>query len=62
MKKQICSLTSQYAVRQENFWKWIDQEVRSLVTSLAEKVLQLQMQTHLRAGSPPVVADLSGHL
>jgi transposase-like protein len=50
MKKQICSLTSQYAIRQENFWKWIDQEVRSLVAGLAEKVLQLQMQTHLRAG------------
>ena len=50
MKDLLCSLTSKSTKRQEIFWKWIDQEVRRLVSSLAEKVLQLQMKAHIRAG------------
>ena len=38
MKNLLCSLTSEYAVRQEKFWKWIDQKVSSLVASLPELV------------------------
>ena len=49
MKKIVCSLTSQDRNRQETFWKWIDQQVRQLVISLAEQVLQLQLQAHVQA-------------
>lgn len=49
MKKIVCSLTSEDRSRQEDFWKWIDQQVRQIVISLAEQVLQLQLQAHVQA-------------
>lgn len=49
MKKQICSLTSKDGNRQAFFWKWIDQQVRTMVSGLAEKLLELKMQAHLQA-------------
>ena len=38
MNKVLCSLSSESGQRQENFWQWIEQEVRSWVAGLAEKV------------------------
>lgn len=61
MKKQICSLTSQEGNRQAFFLKWIDQEVRRLVVGLAEKLLELQMQTYLQAGWNQRTATRLGH-
>jgi putative transposase len=61
MKKQICSLPRKQTDRQETFWKWVDQKVRQLVVSLAEKVLELQMQYHLQAGWNQRTAARCGH-
>jgi putative transposase len=56
-----CSLTSEDSNRQETFWKWIDQRVRRLVVRLAEEVLQLQLQAHIKAGWNQRTADRSGY-
>ena len=36
--------------RQETFWSWTDGMVKRLVTSLAEQVLQLELEAYLGAG------------
>jgi len=61
MKKQICSLTSKDSNRQAFFWKWIDQQVRTMVSGLAEKLLELKMQAHLQADWNQRTAARCGH-
>ncbi len=61
MKKQICSSTSQDGNRQEFFWKWIDKQVRTMVASLAEKMLELKMKAHLQADWNQRTATRCGH-
>jgi len=61
MKTITCSLTSEDSNRQETFWKWIDQQVGKLVVSLAEKVLQLQLQAHIQAGWNERTTDRCGY-
>ncbi|NIQ90275.1 MAG: IS256 family transposase [Deltaproteobacteria bacterium] len=61
MKKQICSLTSKDDNKQEYFWKWIDKQVRKMVSSLAEKMLELKMQDHLQADWNQRTAARCGH-
>ena len=43
-------VTSTPQQRQETFWMWTDTMVKRLVTDLAEKVLQLELEGHLGAG------------
>lgn len=50
MKELLRSLTSEQDNRQETFWKIVDQRVRQLAAGLAEKILELQLQTQLQAG------------
>lgn len=50
MKELLRSLTSEQDNRQENFWKFVDQNVRQLAADLAEKILELQLQAQLQAG------------
>ncbi len=50
MNKLVCSLIYQESNRQELFWAWIDQQVQRLVVGLAEKLLELRIQTPLQAG------------
>jgi len=49
MKELLRSLTSEQDNRQENFWKFVDQNVRQLAADLAEKILELQLQAQLQA-------------
>lgn len=44
------SVTSTKHERQELFWTWTEQQVRRQVTDLAEKVLELELESHLQAG------------
>jgi putative transposase len=50
MKELLRSLTSEQDNRQETFWKFVEQHVRQLAAGLAEKILELQLQTQLQAG------------
>ena len=50
MKELLCSLTSEQDNRQETFWKIVDQRVRQLAIGLAERILELQLQSQLQAG------------
>lgn len=36
--------------RQETFWAWTDGMMNQLVTGLAERVLELELEARLRAG------------
>jgi transposase-like protein len=49
MNELLRSLTSEQDNRQETFWKFVDQHVRQLAGSLAEKILELQLHTQLKA-------------
>ena len=49
MKELLRSLTSEQYNRQETFWKFVEQHVRQLAAGLAEKILELQLQTQLQA-------------
>jgi len=49
MNKDV-SVTSTRQQRQESFWAWIDRKVQQLVTDLAEKVLELELEGYLGAG------------
>ena len=50
MKKPLCSLTSRRANRQSVFWSFVDRQARELAVNMAEKMLQLLLQDHLKAG------------
>ena len=49
MNELLRSLTSEHGNRQETFWKFVDHNVRQLVADLAQKILELQLHSQLRA-------------
>jgi putative transposase len=44
------SVTTTRCQRQELFWEWTERQVRRQVTDLAEKVLEMELESHLKAG------------
>lgn len=61
MKDSLCSLTSESSVRQASFWECVDQYVRRMVTLLAEKALQFELDVQIRADWNQRSPDRRGH-
>jgi putative transposase len=61
VKTPKCSLTSEPGQRQASFWTIVEQQVRRLVGELAEWVLDLLVEDHLRAGWNQRVETRGGH-
>lgn len=50
MKNTVSSLTSDREQRQKNFWALVDRYVADQVGTMAEKMLEAQLDAHLQAG------------
>ena len=55
------SVTSNRQQRQETFWTWTNEMVKRLVTDLAEKVLELELEGYLGAGWNHRTKDRCGY-